>query len=94
MHRWYVKARYQEDHDERAAALGCDCVLEDTSSQVNWDYALPHVIVQAGRVVDGIYSEPNIVFPEPVTKAELDAVPVDEPNPANNPSDPDSSGEE
>jgi hypothetical protein len=81
MHRWYVKARYQEDHEERAATLGCEVVLEDTSSQVDSNDALPHVIVQVGRVVDGIYSEPTTVFPEPVTKAELDAVPGDDPYP-------------
>ena len=87
MHRWYVKARYQEDHEERAAALECDLVLEDTSSQVNSQDALPHVIIQVGRLQevvnpeDNLYIDETIVFLEPVTLQELNAVPGDDPYP-------------
>jgi len=87
MHRWYVKARYQEDHDERAASLKCDVVLEDTSSQVNSQDALPHVIIQVGRLQevvnleDNPYINENIIFVEPVSLQELDAVPGDDPEP-------------
>tara|TARA_R110002020_G_scaffold129310_4_gene289614 strand:- start:1852 stop:2133 length:282 start_codon:yes stop_codon:yes gene_type:complete len=87
MHRWYVKARYQEDHEERAAYLKCDLVLEDTSSQVNPDDALPHVIIQVGRLQkvvnpeDNSYINENIIFVEPVSLQELDAVPADDPYP-------------
>ena len=79
MHRWYVKARYQEDHDERSVALGCDYVLEDTSAQVDPTDSLPHVIIQVGRAGDdGSYNFPSLVFPEPVLRSTLDAVPGDE----------------
>jgi hypothetical protein len=82
MHRWYVKARYQEGHDERSAALGCDLVLEDTSPPVNSEDALPHVIVQVGRLADdGEYSFENLIFLEPVEKSTLDAIPDDDPFP-------------
>ena len=73
MHRWYVKARFQTDHDERAKVLGCDCVLEDTSSQVNPADLLPHVIIQVRNE--------NIVFVEPVKRAELDSVKGDDAEP-------------
>ena len=82
MHRWYVKARYQEDHNERSAALGCEIVLEDTSPQVNPEDELPHVLIQVGRLGDdGEYTNQNLIFVEPVDKADLDAVPGDDPEP-------------
>ena len=87
MHRWYVKARYQIDHEERAKALECDYILEDTSSQVNPKDALPHVIIQVGRQQEQVTSEDspyeieNLVFTEPVSVQELNAVPADDPYP-------------
>jgi len=87
MRRWYVKARFQEDHDKRAKDLACDYVLEDTSTQVNPSDALPHVIIQVGRVPktarpDGMtYIDENIVFEEPVSLQTLNNVPGDEPAP-------------
>jgi hypothetical protein len=82
MHRWYVKARYQEDHEERAATLQCGVIVEDTSSQVNSQDALPHVIIQVGRLQeDNLYINENIVLLEPVTLEQLNAVPGDDPYP-------------
>jgi len=79
MHKWYVKARFQEDHDERAEALGVSIVLEDTSAQVDSANSLPHVIVQVGRLADdGGYSFENLIFLEPVEKSTLDAIPDDD----------------
>ena len=55
MFKWYVKARYQIDHEERAKALGCDLILEDTSAQVNPNDALPvsytHLTLPTNREV-------------------------------------------
>jgi len=82
MHKWYVKARYQEGHDERAAALGCDLILEDTSAQVDPTNSLPHVIIQVGRASgDEEYSYETLIFLEPIEKSTLDAVPGDDPYP-------------
>ena len=75
MHRWYVKSRQQQDHNERASVLECEVVLEDTSSQVDASHELPHVIIQVGRLgEDGEYNNANLVFVEPVEKSELDSV--------------------
>lgn len=73
MFRWYVKDRYQEDHEERAAALGCGIILEDTSSQVDVRSPLPHVIVQTlNRRPDGGVDN---VFPDlPNSRATLAAL--------------------
>ena len=87
MFKWYVKARYQLDHEERAKALGCDIILEDTSAQVNPNDALPHVIIQVGRRKEQVnpedvpYAYDNLVFVEPVSIQELNAVPADDPYP-------------
>jgi len=82
MHKWYVKARFQEDHDERAEALGVSIVLEDTSSIVDSANSLPHVIVQVGRLADdGEYTFENLIFLEPVEKSTLDAIPDSDPLP-------------
>ena len=76
MFKWYVKARYQIDHEERAKALGCDIILEDTSEQVNPHDALPHVIIQVGRQKEQVnpedvpYAYENLVFIEPVSIQE------------------------
>jgi hypothetical protein len=58
IHKWYVKARYQEDHEARAKILGCDAILEDTSSQVDPLNALPHLIVQNASGINSILEEP------------------------------------
>jgi hypothetical protein len=77
MHKWYVKARDQEDHDERAETLGVPIVLEDDSPD-----SLPYVILQVGRVgEDDEYRWDNLIFSEPVEKSTLDAVPNDDPFP-------------
>ena len=83
MHRWYIKARGQEDHDERAEALGCSTVSEDTSAPVNLEDSLPHVIIQRKRFnpllgASGELETQTLVFPEPVEKSTLDAVPADD----------------
>ena len=67
MHRWYVKSITQTNHAARAALLGCAYVLESTSTQVNPNNPLPHVIVQTRLGV-------NHVFPEPTTLAVLNAI--------------------
>lgn len=63
MQKWYVKARQQTDHAERASLLGCDLIIEDTSSQVNPETPLPHVIVQTITKTGFL----NTVFVEPVS---------------------------
>ncbi len=68
IHCWYVKARGQSDHEQRAAALGCEIILEDTSSQVDLNDSLPHVIVQVSRPFIPAQSKPvNHIFLEPLT---------------------------
>ena len=66
-HRWYIKSSIQLDHEARAAALGCPYICESTTPVADRTKPFPQVVVQTrlGR---------NFVFPEPVTKAELDAV--------------------
>jgi TPR repeat protein len=73
MHKWYVKAVRQSlaQAQVRASLLGCTGVLESTSSQVDAVTPLPHVIVQTRLGV-------NRVYPEPVSRFDLDAV-FDEP---------------
>ena len=67
INRWYVKARYQLDHEQRANILECPLILEDTSSQVKAEHSLPHLILQddAGT---------NHVLLEPVSLLELTAL--------------------
>jgi len=78
MHKWYVKARDQEDHDERAEVLGVPTVLEDPDSSDS----VPYIIIQVGRLTDeGEYNYENLIFSEPVEKSTLDAVPDDDPFP-------------
>jgi len=76
MHIWYVKARYQEDHEERAQALGISIILEDTSTQVNPSDPLPHVIVQHeilhGVGEDAFLEAETVVLNEPVSLSELE----------------------
>jgi len=64
-HEWYVKKRYQTDHNERAAELEIEIILEDTSPQVDSADQLPHVIIQIDSV--------NVVLIEPTTRQEIDA---------------------
>ena len=67
MHRWYVKAKDQTNHEARAAVLGCAYVLESTSAQVDPASPLPHVIIQTRLGV-------NHVFPEPVSIHMVNAI--------------------
>lgn len=68
MHCWYVKKRYQIDHEERREILGIDIVLEDTSAQVDSDSPLPHIIIQCQ--VNEIST--NYIYLEPISREELD----------------------
>lgn len=77
MFRWYVKGRNQPDYNERAKALNCDWVLEDTSSQVDPGQDSPHVIVQVIRIIDGESRYINEIFPEPTTLEILNSVEED-----------------
>ena len=79
MHIWYVKARHQTDHNERAKTLNIPIILEDTSAQVRPSDPLPHGIVQVMRLDDNEeLTAKNIVLTEPVNKSQIDQIADDD----------------